>query len=223
MMEGRAGRPTVDINALRDLKNRMSAKKKSGGASVADSGSSVYDGNYGFGNFSVPVPGGQMSRTSSAPSLHCKREEVEGSRPRVWKPSKAPKAAPGGNPTFHPSKDGQADPVAGRKRFPGMGAGNNRDPNAIEALRYYQDSERLGKQACDQRRPSATDKLARDSHRYYLAAEGKAEITPGKARSSQSTSAGGSEAMISECDSLPLGAEWSSCRFDSVRGCPVNA
>lgn len=194
-------------------------------ASSSVSGSQIYDPDAGFGNLSVPVD--QMSqRSASAPRLsRHDRGEVEGSKPRVWKPALAPKAPPGG------MQDGKGDPrYGGRKQFPDMGAGNNRDPNAIESLRYYQDEERLGKIAGPKMQPE-TNKHSRDSHRYYLAAEGKPEITPGRMRrpsdptgksmpgfefdrpapASQSTSAGGSgdDVPVSDCDSLPLGAEWS--------------
>jgi len=235
-LEGRAGKPTVDVNALKNLKARMSRRQTSASSTTA-SGSQVYDESFGFGNFSVPKS--KMSRCASAPGLG--KDEVEGSRPRIWKPSKAPRAPPGGAPTFHPAKDGNPDPLCGRKRFPDMGAGTNRDANAIEALRFYQDSERLGKLSGPKPQPKA-NKNARDSHRYYLAAEGNADLTPGKARcsssttgsklyglnhermASQSTSAGcSSDELPSECDSLPLGAEWSSCRFDSARGHSIAA
>jgi hypothetical protein len=141
-------------------------------------------------------------------------------------------APPGGNPTFHLDRDGKRDEIAGRKRFTDMGAGNNRDANAIEALRYYQESERLGKHYISQSAP-VTNKHARDSHRYYLAGEGKADLTPGKSRSQQHAMAGarmqptseqstsvcsGSDLQeldpqerYSECDSLPLGADWTTC------------
>jgi hypothetical protein len=215
-LDDRAGKPTVDINELRNLKSRMSRRSTAG--STADSGSHIYDQRHGYGE----CGSSQMSRCSSAPGLQkAGKDDVEGSRPRKWKPAKAPRAPPGGNPTFHPARDGQRDEVAGRKRFPDMGAGSNRDANAIEALRYYQDCERLGKHSGAKNTP-ATTKHIRDSHRYYLAAEGKADLTPGKSRhgptSQQSTSACSSECHNSECDSLPLGAEWSSCRFESARG-----
>lgn len=229
-MDGRAGKATVDINALKSLKASMARKKAS---SSVTSGSQIYDEENGFGgNYSVPRS--SMSRSNSAPSLAGK-EEVEGSRPRQWKPSKAPRCPPGGSQTFHPAKDGTPDEVAGRKRFPEMGPGSNRDPNADEALRFFKETERLGKHSCPQLQSTA-NKHSRDTHRYYLAAEGKPEQTPGKARSASgradgqklrerdprlpdsSTSAGSSDAFLpSECDSLPLGAEWSSCRIGSFR------
>jgi len=224
MMEVRAGRPSYDANALKNLKARMSKRQSSVTsttasvpASAAASGSQIYDEDFGFGNFSVPVR--QMpQRSASTPSLRSK-EDVDGSRPRKWKPAKAPQAPPGGNPTFHPASDGKIDPLLGRKRFEDMGAGNNRDANAIEALRFYQDDERLGKHSGPKMKPIA-NKHVRDSHRYYLAAEGNSEITPGKARGSSKASSDPSTCACSsdvpsECDSLPLGAEWSSCRLDN--------
>jgi len=105
-----------------------------------------------------------------------------------------------------------------------MGAGSNRDANAIEALRFFQIEERLGKVVGPpvKSRPNKHD---RDSHRYYLASEGKADFVPGKARhgsitsfsgidNEQQSTAPGSD-VPSECDSLPLGAEWSTCRGDN--------
>jgi len=101
------------------------------------------------------------------------------------------------------------------------GAGSNRDPNTIAALRYYQDAdERIGKQQVSSMQNMA-DKSANESHRYYLTAD----EAPGKARvgcrpwrdMSQSTCADSVEAdpprarpAPSDCDSLPLGAEWST-------------
>jgi len=219
----------ASFDPLKNLKSRMSRKMSSASSTTA-SGSQVYNENFGFGNFSQPV--GRMStRSSSTPSLLSK-DDVEGSRPRVWKPARTPQGPPGGIQTFHPAKDGKADALAGRKRFQDMGAGNNRDPNAIEALRFYQEQERLGKQSGPKHEPLA-DRKARNSHRYYLAAEGKAEQQPGKLRTHSTgslrrvpgfddhrkwpvTSAPSECDMPSECDSLPLGAEWSSCRFQNA-------
>jgi len=231
-MDGRAGKPAYDASTLNVLKSRMGKQQSNCGVSTA-SGSQIYDerNGYGFGNFSVPV--GQMShRSASAPRLHGAKEEVEGSRPKRWKPAKNPHAPPGGNPTFHPAQDGEFHHQNGRKRFPDMGGGANRDANAIEALRFYQEEERLGKQPVERQKFSA-NQHDRNSHRYYLAAEGKADLTPGKMRNSsktsnipgfneplasQSTSAAGSgEDLPSECDSLPLGTEWSSFCYEGRR------
>lgn len=197
----------------------------------SQAGSQIYDERHGYGNSSTTAS--EVARSSSVPLLQPK-SEVEGSQPRKWKPAKAPKAPPGGNPTFHPAQDGTSDArLDGRKRFPDMGAGNNRDMNAIEALRFYQEEERLGKNV-GTKVPLTANNHARDSHRYYLAAEGKPELIPGKAQrrpsdnshkgllefydnevpASQSIATGNSLESPSECDSLPLGAEWSSCRFD---------
>jgi len=241
-----AGKPTsFDQGALRTLKARMGKKQVSSSSSQA--GSQIYDerNGYGYGNSSTTAS--EVARSSSVPLLQPKAE-VEGSQPRKWKPAKAPKAPPGGTPTFHPAKDGASDTrLDGRKRFPDMGAGNNRDLNAIEALRFYQEDERLGKNAGAKVHLTANNH-ARDSHRYYLAAEGKPELIPGKAQlrpsdtsvrglldlydsevPAQSIATGSKEDVPpaqsiatgsredvppSECDSLPLGAEWSSCRFD---------
>lgn len=224
-----AGKPSFDKGALRTLKARMGKKQFSSSSSQA--GSHIYDERNGYGNSSTTAS--EVARSSSVPLLQPKAE-VEGSQPRKWKPAKAPKAPPGGTPTFHPAKDGASDTrLDGRKRFPDMGAGNNRDINAIEALRFYQEDERLGKNAGAKVHLTANNH-ARDSHRYYLAAEGKPELIPGKAQlrpsdtsvrglldlydsevHAQSIATGSREDVPpSECDSLPLGAEWSSCRFD---------
>jgi hypothetical protein len=207
-------------------------------SSTTASGSQIYGDQYGYGDFSAPVLG-MPQKSSSTPSLLSK-VEVEGSRPKKWKPAKDIRAPPGGSATFHPAKDGKADPLAGRKRFEDFGAGSNRDSYAIEALRFYQDQERLGKQAGPEHNPRP-DQHARSSHRYYLSAEGKADLQPGKAQTHSAKesksrmpafgdldgcgpsypSASGASAcsneLPSECDSLPLGAEWSSCRFSSAR------
>merc|ERR1712070_462204 len=129
----------------------------------------------------------------------------------MGKPCRAPMEPPGGSSTTEKRAS-----ACGKKLFPDMGAGNNRDAHAVEALRYYQDeSERLGKHSVPQQDPLAT-KDARDSHRYYLAAEGKADLAVGKSRnqqrrdSEQSTEPGSSDVQQSEYDDLPLGAEFTS-------------
>lgn len=232
-MDGRAGKASYDPSALTTLKSRMGQKKSSSGVSTT-AGSQIYDEHCGFGNFSVPVQEQMYQRTASAPRLHAK-EEIEGSRPRKWKPAKNPRAPPGEFPPHSASRDCERDDKFGRKRFADIGTGHNRDANAVEALRFYQEEERLGRNPVE-RRESVANRPDRDSHRYYLAAEGKPELTPGKMRysassraggfndrmTSQSTSAAGSgEDMHSEADSLPLGAEWSSCRFEGGRLQPL--
>lgn len=141
----------------------------------------------------------------------------------------------GSNPSLYDGKTEESQHKFGKKRFTDVGAGSNRDVNAIEALRFFQTEERLGKLPVEMCRPTATNR-DRESHRYYLSSEGKSDFTPGKARrssstadhyigvgqsagcnewpGSESTSAGsGDDALVhSECDSLPLGAEWSSFR-----------
>lgn len=216
-IENCAGQPTCDASSLRSLKARMS-RRQSSAASPAASGSQVCDGGFGYGD--SPVFVGMSQRSASAPRLRAK-DEVEGSQPRKWKPAKAPRAPP--------ANEHEVELKFSKKRFPDMGAGSNRDANAMEALRFFQAEERLGKLPVAERQPAAT-KRDRDSHRYYLSAEGKADLTPGKAYGSfqadgqavrdrsellvsESTSAGSASDAQSDCDSLPLGAEWSSYRF----------
>jgi len=194
---------------------------------VSEAGGYTGGAEFGFGNFSVPVydaPSEPMSRCSSAPRFRPKND-VEGAQPRKWKPAKAPRAAPGERPSFNRAAEGESRPEFGRKRFSDVGASQNRDPTRMEALRFFQDEERLGKMPGAKYKYAPTQRDA-DSHRYYLAADGK-NMKPGKGRSpfhdakqadcgrrgsliSASTSAGTSADNVSECDSLPLGAEWNS-------------
>merc|ERR1711988_718174 len=106
-LEGCAGRPTHEIDQLRNLKARI-AKKSS-------NASQIYDDKFGYGHAKP-----QVSRSSSVPGLGGKAD-VEGSHPRKWKPCRNPRAPPGGAETYHPAKDGQRDSVYGKKRFPDMG------------------------------------------------------------------------------------------------------
>jgi hypothetical protein len=144
--------------------------------------------------------------------------EVEGSRPRVYRPSISLHAPPGGTAVFSPDWDPETEErTQGRKLYPGAdGAGNNRDKNAIEALRYYQAPEkRVGKPRVEQSEDRKGDKWARDSHRYYLSSEvvvGKAHRVVEHRASSESTRDDEEWPEPSECDSLPLGAEWCSHR-----------
>merc|ERR1711967_66287 len=124
-----------------NLKSRMAKRQSSVSsvvtASVAASGGQIYDDDFGFGNFSHHASTHQPQRSSSVPNSRPTKEEVEGSKPRKWYPAKAPKAPPGGAQTFHPALNGKEDPLLGRKRFPDMDArGQNRDSNAVEALRF---------------------------------------------------------------------------------------
>merc|ERR1719162_1614925 len=65
-------------------------------------------------------------------------DEVDGSKPRKWKPAKTPMGPSGAVPTFQPPIDEDIEQHFGRKRFPDMGAGRSRDGNAVEALRFFQ-------------------------------------------------------------------------------------
>jgi hypothetical protein len=228
-----AGKPSFD--SLKTLKKRMAKKQRHVLGDLDDAESSVTGTAYSEAPFGV--------ESVASWQLDAGKDEIEGSKPRKWKPALAPQAPPGGPATFHPARDGKGDSrFGGKKLFPQAGgAGTNRDAHAIEALRFYQDEERLGKHA-PERLPIETEKNVRDTHRYYLAAEGKSGIVPGKASvserrrsdvsgsiiqhevvpagklhsrsrplaSQQSTSASGAEEAQSECDSLPLGAEWST-------------
>mmetsp|Transcript_44058 Transcript_44058/g.94416 ORF Transcript_44058/g.94416 Transcript_44058/m.94416 type:complete len:537 (-) Transcript_44058:283-1893(-) len=113
------------------------------------------------------------------------RDDIEGSRPRSYKPGIRLNAPPGGGATFSPDWDPEVESRSGGKKlFPGQsGAGNNRDMAAIESMRYYQTEERPGKQRPDMGRPME-DSTARDSHRYYLAGDDRADRVPGKAQCS---------------------------------------
>lgn len=216
---------------LSNLKSRMCRRQSNQHLSEA-SVSQVYNNRCGYGDSSVSVSD-VTQRSVSAPRLRPK-DEVDGSKPRKWKPAKTPMRPSGSHPSLRASEAEEAEQKVGRKRFPDVGAGSNRDVHAIEALRFFQTEERVGKLPVEMSRPAATNR-DRESHRFYLAAEGKLESTPGKARrpsstadrhgkvgpnagccnellGSESTSAGsGDDGHVhSECDSLPLGAEWSS-------------
>jgi len=217
---------------LKTLKSRM-GRRQSNTASATRS-SQIYDGHLGYGASAVSVSD-MPQRAASAPRTRPK-DEVDGSKPRKWKPAKNPMGPSGSVPCFDPAREEDAEQIFGRKRFPDMGAGRNRDGNAMEALRFFQSEEdggRLGKLPVDKKSHTANSH-DRASHRYYLSAEGKADLTPGKARGyakasdwsqragqsmkcneelgrvSESTSAGNSDDANSDCDSLPLGAEWST-------------
>merc|ERR1712048_885455 len=178
-----------------------------------------YDSEFGFGS-SNQVGNHAPHRSASAPRLEAVKEEIEGSRPKKWKPARAPIAPPGGGETFHP-QDGRCDVrMDGRKRFPDMGAGNNRDPNAIEALRFFRDEERLGKANNPQVKHKPTQQ-ARDSHRFYLTPGDNVNSLPRKGRGSEAGESNVARLLHSSqhpepvdhlpspCDSLPLGADWS--------------
>jgi len=108
--------------------------------------------------------------------------EVEGSRPKVWKPSISLRAPPGGNTSFsHDSTSEVSSRSGGRRLIAEAGAGCSNDGNAIEALRFYRNGGRLGKQQIQEVHPLA-EQGARDTHRYFLAADGPAARTPGKAQ-----------------------------------------
>lgn len=94
---------------------------------------------------------------------------MPGSRPRTHRPGIRVNAQPGGGTAFGPDWTVASDyEQRSRKFFPeGGGAGANRDKGAIEALRYYQDSdEGLGRVRMEggQHR---VEPRARDMHRYH--------------------------------------------------------
>lgn len=127
-----------------------------------------------------------------------------------------------------------------KKHFPEAGgAGSNRDPNSIEALRYFQPSQnRVGKHQT--REPSHfVEEEARNQFRYYHGKSGVGKARPCAAmamdgreslvwtkngeRELSSTRADSPDDVMVDCrpngapsqvgydiDDLPLGAEWSS-------------
>lgn len=123
--------------------------------------------------------------------------EIEGSRPRAYKPSIRLKAPPGGDTAFKCDWTGghMAGPKGGRQHFPdGDSAGANRDTHNLEALRYYADSDdRMGKQKGPETKAWA-ERSALDSQRYHLAAE--AHTNRGQRMSSRGEPRGGSPATI---------------------------
>jgi len=137
-----------------------------------------------------------------------KQAEVEGSRPKVWRPAVMPRAPPGGIETYKidASSDLQS---AGKKRFPDGCAGNNPDLQAVEALRFYQHpDQRLGKQhLATDRRPHAEQK-ARDSHRYHLDGVGDSHGVIGKARVSEAARHRSSKLLLAwEADTPAVGCK----------------
>jgi len=111
------------------------------------------------------------------------KEEVDGSRPKVWKPSIALRAPPGGNGSFSPDWASEVSVRStGRRLVPEAAGGSSNDVNAIEALRFFRKEDRLGKQQTSEVSP-LVEKGARDSHRYFLAADARAATsTMGKAQ-----------------------------------------
>lgn len=127
----------------------------------------------------------QAERALSQPQIGARRDprgEVEGSRPRRLKSSTRVNNPPGGASTFSPDWDPEVEVrQQGRKFVSGSsGAGNNRDPGAIEANRYFQDRKtQVGKQPVSQARTLPTKKAV-DSHRYHLSGQELTSHTPGK-------------------------------------------
>jgi hypothetical protein len=96
--------------------------------------------------------------------------EVEGSRPRVYRPStRANLAHRGHSSSFRPDWTVEEDLVPStRKQFPEAGgAGSNRDSHSIETLRFFQPSQScIGKQRLGE--PSHfVEEEARNMFRYY--------------------------------------------------------
>lgn len=161
--------PEFDRNAMKFSKARVPRKQQ--------------EHENWFRHDNHPVPSCQSPAVGSDQSTPSQREkpEVEGSRPKKWKPALMPRAPPGGAECYtERAPDARFD---GKKLYPDTGAGKNRDMHAMETLRFYQDSEqRLGKQhAGTEQRPRA-EKQVCDSFRYHLEGSGQADRTPGKAR-----------------------------------------
>lgn len=153
------------------------------------------------------------------------KDEVEGSRPRVWKPARNPRAPPGGHTSIQPAKYESYGHFGQSDGFPGA-AGGNGNPKASDGMRFHREEERLGKQSGPKAKPAA-DKHARDMHRYYTATDDRPEQVHGRSHGSsktkrqsilglndvnlvsQMTPAFAHDDNLSEADSLPLGAEWS--------------
>jgi hypothetical protein len=175
------------------------------------------------------------TRSSTPRSVRVK-EEIEGSRPRVYKPSIRLQAPPGGGSSFNSDWSGGhiSGPKVGKKLFPEAGgAGSNRDAHTIEALRYYTDhDDSVGRSRVQEGR-HWVDKRDLDVQRYYLSAEGLSAKTPGRARRdsvSGSTQSGSSDdktpGSIAQRGSIASGSsnqessiqrcEQSSGSFDSL-------
>lgn len=132
--------------------------------------------------------GGSVAGSTAGEAWGCatSKGDVEGSKPRSYKPGIRLNAPPGGGGKFSPDWDTETERRNGGKKLcPGAGgAGNNKDVHGTDAHRYYQtEEERPGKKATEQQRPQE-DRASRDSHRYYLESDGRADRVPGKAQCS---------------------------------------
>jgi len=117
----------------------------------------------------------------------------------------------------------QAQQFDGKKHFgPEAGAKTaNRDPRAQEKLRYYQnDCEGVGKQHVRALTTRATQRDC-ENQRFHLDNDDKVARVPRKGQHQQDRKFAGalpnssnrssrSTCASSECDDLPLGADWSS-------------
>merc|ERR1719327_64365 len=175
-------------------------------------------------------PGGASSlslgsSTSEVPRRR-EKEEIEGSKPRVRRPEVRVNAPPGGTAAInHDMTVEQAQQLDGKKHF-GPDAGTktaNRDPRAQEKLRYYQnDREGVGKQHV-QELPTRASKADCERARFHIDDDAKVARVPRKSQHQEDRKFAGalphcsssrrssrSTCASSECDDLPLGAEWSS-------------
>jgi len=154
-------------------------------------------------------------------STRREKEEIEGSRPRVRRPEVRVNAPPGGMTSISTDMTvEQARQMEGRKRFPDAGKNTaNRDPRFEEELRYFKkDSEALGKQHIQAVNTQASQRDC-ETHRFHLDADQRVARVPRKAQLKKETQIRGalprssdssSTCAPSDCDDLPLGAEWSS-------------
>jgi len=151
-----------------------------------DSGPQRSPGQQRGGSVAGSMAGDRPTTGHEAWGCTSSKGDVEGSKPRSYKPGIRLNAPPGGGGTFSPDWDTETERRNGGKKLcPGAGgAGNNKDVHGTDAHRYYQtEEERPGKKATEQQRPQE-DRASRDSHRYYLEGDGRADRVPGKAQCS---------------------------------------
>lgn len=225
----RAAEAWADDNASESSspKKQVLYKRRPAETPTTATGTSAYGDFYDTDNISVRTYE-TPRRSATAPRLRPERqrkEEIEGSRPKTWKPGRTPRAPPGGRPQLGSPQDYSHDDLYENDDFRGAGSGKQ-NARAYDASRFHQDAAPRAKQPAGPKNKPEAEKRARESHRYYV----EVEERTGKLRSqsqskvnqqnllglnddrfaSQSTSAASYDDAVSEADSLPLGAEWCS-------------
>jgi len=208
-------------------KKQVLYKRRPAETPTTATGTSAYCDSYDTDNISVRTYE-TPRRSATAPRLRPESQskaEIEGSRPKVWKPGRTPRAPPGGRPQLGSPQDNSYDDLYENDDSHGAGSGKQ-NARAYDASRFHQDAPLRAKQPGSSKNKPEAEKRARESHRYYV----EVEERTGKLRShsqskvnrhnllglnddrfaSQSTSAASYDDVVSEADSLPLGAEWCS-------------